>query len=101
LLGLGIRGLFGGLLCLRSHLSLEVQDEVVQVLALLLHPLSLLLLVFELQGHFPRALFLLLLLRLDTVHLIFYLLQLLVEALHVDLVVLHQVLKLKSVSLNF
>ena len=78
-----------------------MQDEVVEVLALLLHPFSLLLLVFQLQGHFPCALFLLLLLRLDTLHLIFYLLQLLVEALHVDLVVLHQVLKLKSVSLDF
>ena len=100
LFGLSICGLLGRLLCLRSHLPLEVEDEVVEVLALLLHPLGLLLLVLELHGHVPCTLLLPLLLPLDRLHLRLHLLQLLVKPLHVDLVVLHQVLQLKSIPLD-
>jgi len=66
-----------------------VQNEVIEVLALFLHPVGLLLLVLQLQAHVPCALLLPLLLHLDALHLGLHLNQLLVESLHVDLVVLH------------
>jgi hypothetical protein len=66
-----------------------VEDEVVEVLALLLHPVGLLLLLLHLQSHVPRTLLLPLLLRLDALHLGLHLYELLIETLHVNLVVLN------------
>lgn len=91
--------IFRRLLSLLSHLSLKVQNQIIQVLVLFLHPLCLLLLFFELHTHDLGALLLLLLECLDALDLELDLGELLLEALDVDLVVLDQVLELQPVPL--